>query len=68
MAIFNCLVTKIFFRILAFKQLTPVAIDFHTWEKKILSQWLFSTVWLPTFFKISSFAFNRRNSYRFGTT
>jgi len=24
--------------------------------------------WLPTFFKISSFVFSRRNSYRFGTT
>ncbi len=27
------------------------------------SQWLPATVWLPTFFKISSFVFNRRETH-----
>ncbi len=35
----------------------PVATDFHSFFQ---SQWLPATVWLPTFFKISSFEFNRR--------
>ncbi len=46
---------------LANKQL-PVAIDFHSMEGKKYceSQWGPTTVWLPTFFEISSFVFNRR--------
>jgi len=31
-------------------------------------QWGPSTVWLLTFFKISSFVFSRRNEYRYETT
>jgi len=34
-------------------------IDFHRGKKYYRSQWMPSTVWLPTFFKIYSFVFNR---------
>ncbi len=38
-------------------------IDFHGMGKKYNeSQWVPSTVWLPTFFKISYFMSNRRKS------
>jgi len=32
-----------------------IAIDFQSMEEKKIKQWGPSTVWLPTFFKISSF-------------
>ncbi len=38
-------------------------IDFHGIRKKYNeSQWVPPTVWLPAFFKISYFMFNRRKS------
>ncbi len=59
---------KIFWRMLVTKQLM-VAIDFHGIFSILGSQWLPSTVWLPAFFKISSFALNNiRHSYRLGMT
>jgi len=45
------------------------SIAFHSMVKKINmekyygSQWGPSTVWLPTFFKISSFVFSRRKKF-----
>jgi len=41
-----------------FSFLLTVAIDFHNMEKYYGSQWLPSTDWLTTFFKISSFVVN----------
>ncbi len=66
MATGNCLITKILQNNFS-KQLTeqlPVAIDLNSMVgKNYGSQWLPSTVWLPTFFKISSFVFDRRKKF-----
>jgi len=36
-------------------------VDFHSRKKKYYgSQWVSSTVWLPIFFKISSFVFSKK--------
>ncbi len=72
MATGNCLITKILQNNFS-KQLTeqlPVAIDLNSMVgKNYGSQWLPSTVWLPTFFKISSLCLTEeRNSCRFDTT
>jgi len=45
---------KIFWKVLVARQLTSIA-----GKKAYGSQWGPKTVWLPTFFKISSFVFNR---------
>ncbi len=51
---------KIFWRMLVNKQLL-VAIDFHSMEKILQSQWL--PVWLHTFFQKPSLVLNRRKKY-----
>ncbi len=59
------------------KNICNQSVDGRHWvgKKQYWSQWLRSTVWLPTFFKISSFVFsrkiyfrNRKRKFRFGTT
>ncbi len=46
-----------------------VAFDFHCMKKVLWKSMLAATVWLPTFFKISSFAFHRGKKWlRFETT
>jgi len=42
---------------------TPLTSTVWSGEKYNRSQWGPTTVWLPTFFKISSFAFNRRQKF-----
>ncbi len=38
-------------------------VDSNHWFPYYGGQWLQSTSWLPTFFKISTFVFNRRNKF-----
>ncbi len=51
---------KIFWRMLVIKQLlVPIELN-SIFSPYYGSQWLPAIVWLPTFFKISSFVFNKR--------
>jgi len=51
---------KIFWRMSLTRRRWLTSILFFTYYG---SQWLLSTVWLPTFFKISSFVYSRRPKF-----